>query len=274
MYTHLDDASRVISLMIEGMSISGIQRHTRMHHTTILSLLNVAGLRCEKLLSSRIKNIPVQDVQCDEIWGFVQKKEQHKWPWEAHAPKVGDAYCFVAIERNLKLVLAHRLGSTRTKIETEGFIQDLRRATAPQRFQLTTDGMQLYAKAILANLRDRVDYAQLVKIYANSQEGERRYSPPDVIEAIPKVIHCDPNRERICTSHIERQNLTVRMQMRRMTRLTNRFSKKWENLRAAYALHFAYYNFCRVHSSLSVTPAMAAGLVNHPWSISELLTAA
>jgi len=272
MYTKLQDAVQVISLMIEGMSVSSIERHTEMHHTTILSLLAVAGVRCERLLSSQIRNIPVKDVQCDEIWGFVQKKEAHKWPWEAHDDKRGDAYCFVAIERNTKLVLAHRLGR-RTIKDTELFTEDLRRATAPQRSQVTTDGFSPYVNAIALSLEDRVDYAQLVKVYTTSHEGQRRYSPPDVVEAVPRVMLGKPDEDKICTSHVERQNLTIRMSMRRMTRLTNGFSKKWENLQAAYALHFAYYNFCRVHSTLRVTPAMETGLTDHVWNIEELLTA-
>lgn len=161
------------------MSVSGIERHAGMNHNTILSLLKVAGRRCEKLLPTRIQNIPCEDVQCDEIWGFVQKKEAHKWPWEAHDDKVGDAYCFVAIERNLKLVPAHRLGRL-SDADTNKFAKDVRRATAPQRYQLTTDGFKPYIKAIATHLRDRVDYAQLKKSYATSHEGERRYSPPDV----------------------------------------------------------------------------------------------
>jgi IS1 family transposase len=249
MYTKVCDANQVLSLMIEGMSISAIERHAGMNHNTILSLLKVAGKRCEQLLCNRIQNIQVEDVQCDEIWGFVQKKEAHKWPWEAHDDKRGDAYCFVAIERNTKLVLAHRLGRP-TDEDTEKFAKDVRRATAPQRFQITTDGFKPYIRAFKTVLADRVDFAQLVKVYAVSQDGERRYSPPDVVEAVPYVRMGDPDESKICTSHVERQNLTIRMQMRRMTRLTNGFSKKWENLKAAYAVHFAYYNFCRRHSTL------------------------
>jgi IS1 family transposase len=211
-----------------------------------------------------------RDVQCDEIWGFVQKKEAHKWPWEAHDFKIGDAYCFVAIDRHTKLVLTHLLGR-RTNKDTDRFIRNLRCATAPQQFQITTEGFKPYIDAIINNLSDRADYAQLIKIYATSHEGERRYSPADVVEAVPKVMMGDPDEDKICTSHVERQNLTIRMQMRRMTRLTNGFSKKWENLKAAYALHFAYYNFCRIHSTLRITPAMAAGITDHVWNIHELL---
>ena len=137
----------------------------------------------------------------------------------------------------MKLVLAHRLGR-RTDEDTEKFAQDVRRATAHRRFQITTDGFKPYIKAFKNVLADRVDFAQLVKVYAVSQDGERRYSPTDVVEAVPYVRMGDPDEDKICTSHVERQHLTIRMHMRRMTRLTNGFSKKWENLKAAYALHF------------------------------------
>ena len=138
-------------------------------------------------------------------------------------------------------------------------------------FQLTTDGFKPYVNAVEMILGDRVDFAQLIKVYASSREGEQRYSPGEVVEAVPVRIMGKPERRRICTSHIERQNLSIRMGMRRMTRLTNAFSKKWENLQAAYALWFAYYNFCRVHKTLRVTPAMEVGITDHVWTIAELI---
>jgi IS1 family transposase len=234
-------------------------------------MLAVVGAHCDQLFTERIQNVSVHDVQCDEIWGYVQKKEGHKWPWEKYVPTIGDAYCFVAIERDTKLVLAWHLGR-RTDADTDIMSEKLRVATKG-RFQITTDGFKPYLKAIPASLGERTDFAQLVKDFKTSKEGERRYSPPNMTFILPKVIHGDPDPDRICTSHIERQNLTIRMSMRRMTRLTNAFSKKWENLYAAYALHFAYYNFCRVHQTLKKTPTMASGLTDHVWSIGELLTA-
>jgi hypothetical protein len=136
---------------------------------------------------------------------------------------------------------------------------------------LTSDGWTAYPAAVGLYLRGRADYAQLIKIYSTPREGEQRYSPGDVVEAVPVPVMGLPKRNRICTSHIERQNLSIRMGMRRMTRLTNGFSKKWENLQAAYSLWFAYYNFCRVHSSLRVTPCMEAGIESHIWTIAELI---
>jgi IS1 family transposase len=253
------------------MSICSVERITGIHRDTIMRLLIVAGGKCERLLDSRIKNIPVKDVQCDELWGYCQKKEQHKWPFEAKRRDLGDAYTFVAIERNSKLVLAWHLGR-RDKPSTEIFIEKLRTATAEDRFQITTDGFRPYEDAIDTALVDRVDYAQLVKVYAAPREGEARYSPGEVTGAVPYPIMGNPDPDRICTSHVERQNLTMRMQIRRLARLTNAFSKKWANLKAALALYFAWYNFCRVHRTLRMTPAMEAGLSDRIWNIGDLLT--
>jgi IS1 family transposase len=203
------------------------------------------------------------------MWGFVAMKEKAKGNLYKAADTLGDAYTYVAMERNSKLILAWHLGK-RNKQDTLAFILKLRRATAGK-FQLTTDGWPSYPDAIERVFGSEIDYAQLVKVYAASRDGEQRYSPAEVVdvEVVPRAGM--PDYERICTSHIERQNLTMRMQIRRLTRLTNAFSKKWENLQAAVALHFAYYNFCRVHSSLRVTPAMEAGLTDHVWTIAELL---
>ncbi len=270
MYTPLDKAEQILKLLVEGCSINTIERFTGVHHTTILRLLVLVGEKCAALMGKLIVNVPVEDVQCDEIWGFVQKKESHKWPWEAHDNSVGDAYCFVAIERRSKLILNFALGR-RDQATTDVFIEGLRAATSPHRFQVTTDGFQPYKSAITTTLPDRVDYGMLIKVYAQNREGEQRYSPADVVEAVPKPVMGNPDKNRICTSHVERQNLSIRMGMRRMTRLTNAFSKKWENLWAAYCLWFAFYNFCRVHKTLRVTPAMEAGITDHVWTLAEVL---
>jgi transposase-like protein/IS1 family transposase len=269
MYTPLDKAAKAIELLVEGCSVSAVERVTGLHHTTILSLLVLAGEKCERLLESRIRNIPVADVQCDEIWGFVRCKEKRNVTGD---PLRGDAYCFVAIERNSKVVVAWHLGR-RTARDTVAFTEKINEATSGE-FQITTDGFKAYVDAILYSLGTRVDFAQLIKIYAASREGEQCYSPAKVVDAIPVVQSGNPKFESICTSHVERQNLSIRMGMRRMTRLTNAFSKKWENLKAAYALWFAFYNFCRIHSTIRVTPAMEAGLTDHAWTVSELLGAA
>jgi hypothetical protein len=215
-------------------------------------------------------------VQCDEIHGFVLKRKLHVHGVEKGFPEIGDAWTLVAIERTTKLVLAFHL-CTRTVSAATIFMRKLADATDPaQKFQLTTDGLRAYPLAVgnaLGHHGERVDYAQFVKIYQYTEpEDSRRYSPPEVVEAIPAPIYGDPDSDRICTSHVERQNLTMGMCMRTLTRLTNGFSKKWSNLRAALALHFAWYNSCRKHITLKgATPAIAAGLTDHAWSVAELL---
>jgi IS1 family transposase len=186
-------------------------------------------------------------------------------------PKIGDAYTFVGIERNTKLVLAWHLGQ-RDMVDTEAFAEKLNEATSGY-FQLTTDGWRPYENAVSYSLGTRVDYAQLIKVYAANPDGEQKYSPPVVVETVTKIQIGDPDPSRICTSIVERSNLSMRTSIRRLTRLTNAFSKKWENLRAALALYFAYYNFCRIHSSIRCTPAMESGITQHVWSLRDLLTA-
>ncbi len=187
-------------------------------------------------------------------------------------PHVGDAYTFVGIERNTKLVLAWHLGQ-RDVPDTEVFTEKLNRATSG-RFQLTTDGFASYPGAVSYSLGTRVDFAQLIKVYAKGdREGVQKYSPLEIVETITKPLIGHPDPRRVCTSIVERSNLSMRTSIRRLTRLTNGFRKKWENLQAMLALYFAYYNFCRIHSSIRCTPAMESGLTGHVWTITDLLCA-
>jgi IS1 family transposase len=267
-----EKALMALRLLVEGCSIRSIERTTELHRDTILRLLVMVGEKCNRIMGKLIVNVPVSDVQCDEIWGFVKKKESHKNPWEAHDNSIGEAYCFVAIERNTKLALNFALGR-RDQKTTDLFIEGLRAATSPVRYQISTDGFQPYKTAITTTLDDRCDFAQLIKVYAQNPEGERRYSPAEVANTVKVPVMGDPDPDKICTSHVERANLTIRMHMRRLTRLTNAFSKKWENLWAAYCLHFAWYNFVRVHRTLRVTPAMEAGITARVWELADLLAA-
>jgi len=264
-----------LHLLVEGMSVRAIERVTGMEKRTILSLLLLAGRKCERLQAKYIYQVKVTDVQADEIWGFVWCKQKTK-NLKGYGDERGDAYCFIALERHTKLVLAWHLGH-RTVEDTEAFTEKLNRATSGH-FQLSTDGWESYPDAVSLSLGVRVDYAQLIKTYhaahpTQNPEGERRYSPSRVLEVVKVPRIGDPSNEAICTSHIERQNLTIRMHLRRLTRLTNGFSKKIENLRAAYALYFAYYNFCRIHKTLRCTPAMEAGITKTVWELKDLLTA-
>ncbi len=265
-----DRAITALQLLLEGMSVRSVERVTEIHRDTILKLLVLTGERCQQLMRERIQNLNVTDVQADEIWGYVFKKEGHKWDHEKETEGIGDAYCFIGIERETKLVLAWHLGK-RDAANTDKFVHKLALATSHQRYQLTTDGWKAYVRAVEMFLRGRVHFAQLVKVYGASREGEQRYSPAEVVDAVPCIVSGNPDRDKICTSHVERQNLSIRMGMRRMTRLTNGFSKKWENLEAAYSLWFAYYNFCRRHQSLRITPAMEQGLTDHQWTVRELV---
>jgi IS1 family transposase len=267
----LEQVEKVLQLLIEGCSGRSAERISGLHRDTILKILVAAGEKCEKLMGRLIVNIPVKDVECDELFGYVLKKEGHKAPEEAHDDSIGDAYCFVAIERNTKLILNFALGR-RSTATTQIFIEGLRDATARQKFQVTTDGFGPYVQAISDTLGDRVSYARLIKVYGKNEEGrEARYSPSEIVETEVVPVFGDPDPSRICTSIVERQNLTIRMQMRRLTRLTNGFSKKWDNLWAAYCLHFAHYNFCRIHRTLRVTPAIQSGITDRVWDIAELL---
>lgn len=267
----LEKAEMALRLLLEGNSIRSTQRITGLHQQTILNLLVMIGDRCKKLMHERIKGVPVQDVEADEMWGFVGMKNRAKLYKELTDPRIGDAYTFVAIERNSKLILAWHLGQ-RDVANTEAFTEKLHHATSGH-FQLTTDGFAAYPQAVSYSLGTRVEFAQLIKVYQNNREGEQKYSPPEVVETIGKDVIGSPDPRRICTSIVERSNLSMRTSIRRLTRLTNAFSKKWENLSAALALYFAYYNFCRIHSSIRCTPAMEAGITGHVWSLKELIAA-
>ena len=271
MYLPMEKAEMVLSLLLEGNSISSVVRLTDVHQKTILKLLLLAGEKCERIMAQKIVNVQVRDVEADEVWSFIGKKEKRVRPEDDQ--NLGDCYTFVAIERHSKLVLNIAMGK-RNQATTDQFIEGVRHATAHSRFQITTDGFAPYRSAISTTLGDRCDFAQLIKVYRSPQDGEKRYSPAEVqsVEVVPIMGRPDP--ERICTSIIERSNLSLRMGLRRFTRLTNAFSKKWENHWAAVAMWFAFYNFCRVHKSLRVTPAMAAGITDHIWSVRELLEAA
>jgi len=232
-----------------------------------MKLLVLAGEKCEKLMGRLLVNVPVKDVECDEIWGYVGKKDKNLQ--EEDDPNFGDAYCFVAIERNTKLVLNVALGK-RDQRTADSFVEGLRHATARTPYQVTTDGFRPDKYAV-PRMLGGCDFAQLIKVYRAASEGEGRYSPAEVKSTEVVPVMGTPKRSRICTSIVERQNLTIRMQMRRLTRLTNAFSKKWDNMWAAYCLHFAYYNFCRIHKTLRVTPAMESKLTDHVWDLAELL---
>jgi transposase-like protein/IS1 family transposase len=271
MYVSQEKAALAVQLLLEGNSIRSTERITKLDRNTIMRVLVLAGERCAALHDSRMRNITAKFVQADEIWCYVGKKDKHVRVDDPE--EFGNQWVFVAMDPDTKLIPSFVVGK-RTKETTYLFLNDLKGRLTDARFQLTTDGFHFYERGVEDTFGGTVDFAQLIKLYGDfGQHGTERYSPSSIVEVISKIRDGRPDLAHICTSHVERQNLTMRMQMRRLTRLTNAFSKKLANLKAAVALHFAYYNFCRIHSSIRVTPAMQAGLTDHVWELKELLTA-
>jgi IS1 family transposase len=258
----------VIAALVEGTSIRSVERMTGVHRDTIMRLLLSVGENCADLLDSKMQSLPCKLVQMDEIWTYVGKKEKRVTSDE-NPELVGDQYVFVAMDSESKLIPCFRVGK-RNAANAWYFVQDLQERLAG-RVQLTSDGFKPYLNAVDDAFGIDVDYAILIKTYQEPHDPEKRYSPGEFVNAVPIPVTGNPKAHLISTSHIERQNLTIRMQLRRFTRLTNAYSKKLSHLKAALALHFAHYNFCRTHLTLRVTPAMAAGVSSHIWEIGELL---
>jgi len=276
MYLSEEKSLLVLQLLVEGNSIRSIERITGIEKKTICSLLNLAGAHCEGLMRRYMRKVKVKELQLDEIWTYVRMKEKSKTRRRVTSDQIGDAYCFTAFERDSKLLLTWHLGR-RTEEDTYAFTEKIYEAVdgTTNIIQVTTDGWGSYPGALAVSLGTRTSYAQLVKIYRAplDAEDQHRYSPSKIKECIPTPLWGNPNPERICTSHVERQNLNIRTAMRRFTRLTIGFSKKWEHLKAALALYFAYYNFVRIHSSIRCTPAMEAGITDRLWTMRDLLAA-
>jgi IS1 family transposase len=270
MYTLTTDKKlAVLSALVEGNSIRSVSRMTGVDRNTITSLLLRTGDYCTDLMDGSMRNLHCGFIQADEIWCFVGKKDKRLR--DGDSPELGSQWVFVAMDEETKLVPVYTVGK-RTEETTWYFINELAERVSA-RIQLTTDGFVFYNRHVEDAFGSEVDFAQLIKLYGQygQHDTDAKYSPSPIVEVISKVRNGDPDPEHICTSHVERQNLTMRMQMRRFTRLTNAFSKKLTNLKAACALHFAHYNFCRVHSSLRVTPAMAAGVTNEIWPLQSLI---
>jgi transposase-like protein/IS1 family transposase len=267
----MDKAVAILRLMVEGMSIRSIERITGVHRDTILRLLLLASEKITAKLRHKFENLVLERIQVDELHCFVQKRERRVAIEESD--EVGEQYTFIGMDADTKLVFSWLTGK-RTTANTITFMRDLYSRTAwGLHPQLTTDGWGPYRLAVDATFRESVDFAQLQKVYGRLPEpGRQGYAPSRFIEAVSKVRTGNPDRRYISTSYIERQNLTLRMMSRRFTRLTNAFSKKLPHLKAAITLHFAYYNFCRVHMSLKKTPAMAAGITDHVWALADVFT--
>ena len=270
----LDTKTRalIIRLLVEGNSIRATARIADVSKNTVNKLLNDAGAACSKYHDVHVRKVQATVIQCDEIWSFTYAKQKNV-PTARNAPEfAGGAWTWTAIDSQSKLIVSYMVGGRDSEYAIE-FMDDLRDRLA-NRVQLTTDGHKAYLEAVEGAIGGDVDYAQLIKIYGGatgSKGHEKKYSPAECTGIKKRAIEGNPEKSLVSTSHVERQNLTMRMHMRRFKRLTNGFSKKVENHSNAVALHFMYYNFVRVHQTLKVTPAMEAGLTDRLWDIADLV---
>ncbi len=264
------DRVQIVSALVEGCSIRSTARMTGRSKNTVVKLLADLGIACSCYQDMVMKNLPCKRLQVDEIWSFVGCKEKQKPEEEKGTLGRGDVWTWTAICAETKLVPSWHVGLRDTESATI-FMKDLASRLA-NRVQLTSDGLKSYIAAVDEAFGIEVDYAQLVKQYGHGEsEGPSRYSPAECIGCKKDWINGSPDNEHVSTSYVERQNLTMRMRMRRFTRLTNAFSKKLENHEHAIALHFMHYNFCRVHQTLRSTPAMKAGVTDHLWTLEEMV---
>jgi len=264
-----DKRAQIIAALVEGNSIRATARMCDVSFNTVLKLVPQIGQACADYQRRVLRNLPCRRIQCDEIWAFCYAKDKNLPSDKQGQFGFGSVWTWTAMDAETKLVPAWLIGG-RDAGTAYAFIEDLAGRLA-NRVQLTTDGHRAYLDAVESAFGANVDYAMLVKLYGSDREAsEARYSPAECIGCREVVISGKPDRKHISTSYIERQNLTMRMNMRRFTRLTNAFSKKVENHAASVALHFMHYNFCRIHATLRVTPAMAAGVADHVWSLEEV----
>jgi len=264
-----DKRTQVIASLVEGTSINATCRITGVAKHTVLKLLKNLGCACAAYHNTHIRNLRVRHVQCDEIWAFIYAKQKNV-SLEQMQQGAGDVWTWTAICADTKLIISYTLGDRGAGTAT-AFMQDVA-ARIANRVQLTTDGHHVYVDAVEDAFGADIDYAMLQKIYGAPSDAEmRRYSPATCIGCKTAVVTGNPDPDHISTSFVERSNLSMRMGMRRFTRLTNGFSKRLENHGHMVALYFMHYNFCRVHKTLRVTPAMEAGLTDHVWEMDELI---
>jgi IS1 family transposase len=260
---------QIISALVEGNSIRAICRMTDVAKGTVLKLLVDLGKVCARYQDEHLRNLSCKQIQCDEIWSFCYAKEKNVPEEMKGKLGIGDVWTWTAIDADTKLIVSYLVGD-RTGVYARKFIDDLASRLA-HRVQLTTDGYKAYLTAVESAFGSQIDYAMLDKIYnAPPSQATTRYSPAECCGTRKIKVKGDPDIAKVSTSFVERQNLTMRMSMRRMTRLTNAFSKKIENQAHAVALHFMHYNFARIHQTLRVTPAMQAGVADHVWSLEEI----
>jgi IS1 family transposase len=265
----LERRTQIVSALVEGNSLRATARIAGANINTVMWLMADIGKACEEYQRRVLRNLPCRRIQCDEIWSFCYSKAKNVPEEKRGQFGFGDVWTWTALCADTKLVPCWLVG-LRDAGTAHAFIDDLAGRLA-NRIQLTTDGHRVYVDAVESAFGSEIDYAMLVKMYGEDPKADTKYSPSQCIGAQAVTITGRPKREHVSTSFVERQNLTMRMGMRRFTRLTNAFSKKVENLKAAVALHFMHYNFARIHQSLRVTPAMEAGVTNHVWGLEEIV---
>ena len=264
-----DKRCAVVAALVEGNSIRATARMTNVSKPTILKLIADLGPVCADYQDSTLRGLNCQRIECDEIWQFVYAKAKNVDKATRAPREAGDVWTWVAIDAESKLIPTWHIGP-RDAHAAHAFMTDLA-GRLTHRIQLTTDGHRPYLEAVESAFGMDIDYAMLIKVYGADSESERRYSPVVCQSCTVREIQGDPDPKRISTSYIERQNLTMRMSMRRYTRLTNGFSKKLENHAAATAIHFMYYNFARIHRTIRMSPAMKAGVTDRLWSIRDIV---
>lgn len=257
----------VVAALVEGNSIRSTARMTGVSKPTILKLLVDLGTACAEYQDKTLRNLACKRLQCDEIWSYIGMKQ--KTAARNGRTDAGDIWTWTALDADSKLIVSWLVGG-RDSGTAYAFIHDVADRLAG-RIQMTTDGHKVYLEAIEAAFGANIDYSMLIKLYGAEQTGEARYSPAKCIGTQTVCCSGNPNPTHISTSYVERQNLTMRMNMRRFTRLTNAFSKKAENHAAAVSLYFMHYNFARIHQTLRVTPAMATGVADHVWGLEEII---
>jgi IS1 family transposase len=265
----IEKRAQILAALVEGNSLRSVVRMTGAAMNTVLKLLADLGDACAEYQDATLRKLPCKRIQCDEVWQFCYAKAKNV-PMEKRGQfGFGDVWTWVALDADTKLVPCWTIGD-RSAGTAYAFIRDLA-CRLTKRVQLTTDGYRVYLNAVEDAFGMDVDYAMLVKLYGNDAEKEVRYSPAECIGCQTAIVTGNPDPKHISTSYVERQNLTMRMGMRRFTRLTNAFSKKVDNLGHAVAIHYMHYNFARIHKTLRVTPAMEAGISDHVWDVQEIV---
>lgn len=262
---------QILAMLCEGSSMRSISRIADVSINTVAKLLVEAGEACLAIHDETVRNVKANRIQCDEIWSFCYAKAKNVPTAKAAPEGAGDVWTWTAIDADTKLMVSYFVGDRGA--ESAMILMDDLRSRLANRVQLTTDGHRAYLEAVEGAFGADVDFAQLVKLYGElgGNSPERRYSPAQCNGAIKRRVEGNPDIDHVSTSHVERMNLSIRMQNRRFTRLTNAFSKKLDNHIHALALYFAFYNFCRIHKSLRVTPAMAAGITDRLWSMDDIV---